>query len=264
MKDPDRALERSLSEVDRGLEEEVPQKQGRRPRRREAGPAPSQRRHPSQFQGGFTFVRGSQISAAQMLTLMRATLLPEVVGRFAVDGPRLGARNVRTRDRWYQHLVAASEMGEWWVTTGSLIVLPSNVRRLEPDLAPRYWPLDPTGAPVPPTFPTLGGEEAGRTIPSSHRRLPGFSIPGTHGVIVVSNRFVRGRGFRGPLPRRDPRHIVETFLHEAVAHAAQISREREYTHGHRLVDSLAREIEALFPADVTANTPRSRPARIPF
>lgn len=254
----ERGIGDAPSDVERGLMEEVTSRHhpGQAPRR----PAPPAQRSAS---GGFRFVRGAALDARTLLSRVHASLPARVAylapGFSAPARDRLVVSRVPGAPLWYQYLQVASSMNEWWITSGVVLILPRGVRRLRVHLPPELQPLDHAGAPLPLTFPTLNREQLGKTFPSERRSRTGLRIPGTHGVIVVGTRFTRGHGYRGPLPRRTDRDIVETFLHEGAAHAGRFSRNERAGHGDATVDRLTADVERLFPNGATSPTTRALP-----
>lgn len=256
----ERGVDRRPGDVERGLADAAPAKQGPR-----GGRAPRRESRPN----GYRFLPRSRIGAGSILAALRRVLPASIASAFSVSRTEPSVLLLARRERaplWYQTAEVGARQGEWLVTSAEA-AMGERIRNLRPDLPDDLWTRDPEGNRIAPTIPVFDTDHWGQTIPAHDRRLSqgyGGGIPGSHGVVVVADRVTAIGGYRGPLPRRGPEAILDTFLHEIVCHAGRFSAGLPANEDHPEVRALRAEVEALFPRQISRpDAPPPPRARVP-
>lgn len=246
-------------------------------------------------------VRSDRLSAAFLVDAIARTFVPSArpyAASFRARGnaidvreavlPAARARQIRPGTRhealWHHYLQAAASMDEWMVVSGIARTTTSQqgsqVKSLVIDLPAGMRILNGRGERYDSAAPEIQSlnafaDSTGRTIPSASRvaslhaggiAYTGNRVEGNIGVLVVTDRLEQRHGMQGQRPgritSRDPAQIIETFLHEAAAHAGRASANEPFHENDAVVAFLIEQTERLLPPRVS-NLPSTPRARVP-
>lgn len=196
---------------------------------------------PARTFGGLKVSPNSQITAAQMVELIKESpkLAQWMKDLFAVSGdsivltsnPQKGfplPLDVTDADvpDWFKNTLLAINEKQWSMTTGTSIVTEKS-HWTRTKLVP-----DAKSSEIPSPIPSKVGQDdiiTGETI--DNEAVGGKQMAG-EGLVVIANRF-QGKAGVGTSVPRDRQTIVETFFHEFGAHAGLDSQGKfgESSHG---------------------------------